>query len=152
MATGEPTSSSPLCRPPHRPELVSGFLTVRCRFAEYDFERLPVPNTGIFTLRAVHAEQSEEGRILRLTRVEAECSSCGRASDLSPGAGLTDLNGAGVLACPHCSTHQAISRARFEEFLRRFPSGLHQTSPKAAGTASNSVHSGAFEMTTGRAP
>jgi hypothetical protein len=70
-----------------------------------------VPNTGIFTLRAVHAEQSEEGLILRLTRVEAECSSCGRASDLSPSAGLTDLNGAGVLACPCCSTQQAVSRA-----------------------------------------
>ncbi|MBK0024686.1 hypothetical protein IAE57_00780 [Stenotrophomonas sp. S48] len=122
------------------------------RFAKYDFERLSVPNTGIFTLKTVDAEQSEEGRILRLTRVEAECSSCGRASDLSPGAGLTDLNGAGVLACPHCSTHQAISRARFEEFLRRFPSGLHQTSPKAVGTASNSVHSGPFGITTGPAP
>lgn len=111
-----------------------------------------MPNTGIFTLKAVDAEQSEEGRVMRLTRVAAECSSCGRASDLSPGAGLTDLNGAGVLACPHCSTHQAISRARFEEFLRRFPSGLHQTSPKAAGITSDSVHVGPFEMTTGPAP
>lgn len=111
-----------------------------------------MPNTGIFTLKAVAAEQSEEGRILRLTRVAAECSSYGRASDLSPGAGLTDLNGAGVLACPNCSTHQAISRARFEEFLRRFPSGLQQTAQKAVGMTNDSVHPGLFEMTTGPAP
>lgn len=111
-----------------------------------------MPNTGIFTLKAVDAEQSEEGRVVRLTRVEAECSSCGRASDLSAGAGLTDLNGAGVLACPYCSTHQAISRARFEEFLRRFPSGLHQTARNAADLVADSVHPGPSGMTSGPAP
>lgn len=121
-------------------------------FTEHDSETLSVPNTGIFTLKTVDAEQSEEGRILRLTRVEAERSSCERASDLSPGAGLTDLNGAGVLACPHCSTHQAISRARFEEFLRRFPSGLLQTARKAASVTADSVHPCPSGMTTGPAP
>lgn len=37
---------------------------------------------------------------------------------LSEGEGLVDVQGAGLLNCPHCGEHQAVSRARFEQFLQ----------------------------------
>lgn len=79
----------------------------------------PVANTGFFLLRFVNGELTSDGALARLHTVEATCSSCGLTSLLAPGEGLTDLEGAGVMVCPHCQNHQAVSRMRFEEFMKR---------------------------------
>lgn len=76
-------------------------------------------NTGFFLLRFVNGELTSDGALARLNSVEATCSSCGLTSLLAPGEGLTDLEGAGVMVCPQCENHQAVSRMRFEEFMKR---------------------------------
>ena len=76
-------------------------------------------NTGFFLLRFVNGELTSDGALARLHAVEATCSSCGKTSLLKPDDGLTDLDGAGVMVCPHCQNHQAVSRMRFEEFMKR---------------------------------
>jgi len=78
-----------------------------------------VANTGFFLLRFVNGELTSDGALARLHAVEATCSSCGETSLLKPDDGLTDLEGAGVMVCPHCQNRQAVSRMRFEEFLKR---------------------------------
>jgi len=70
-------------------------------------------------LRFVNGELTSDGALARLHAVEATCSSCGLTSLLAPGEGLTDLEGAGVMVCPHCQNHQAVSRMRLEEFKKR---------------------------------
>ncbi len=76
-------------------------------------------NTGFFLLRFVNGELTPEGALARLHAVHATCSNCSQNSVLKPGEGLTDLEGAGVMVCPHCQNRQAVSRMRFEEFMKR---------------------------------
>ncbi len=76
-------------------------------------------NTGFFLLRFVNGELTSDGALARLHAVEATFSSCGLTSLLATGEGMTDLEGAGVMVCPHCQNHQAVSRMRFEEFMKR---------------------------------
>ncbi len=76
-------------------------------------------DAGHFLLRFVNGELTSDGALARLHAVEATCSSCGLTSLLAPGEGLTDLEGAGVMVCPHCQNHQAVSRMRLEEFMKR---------------------------------
>lgn len=78
-------------------------------------------NTGLFRLRSLSAEMESGGTIRALHAVEAQCASCSLVCKLSLHHGLVNLAGAGVLVCPHCGSRQGISRARFEEFARRFP-------------------------------
>ncbi|NIJ70138.1 hypothetical protein [Xanthomonas sp. 60] len=81
-------------------------------------------NTGVFFLRAINAEFAENGTIRMLRQVTVQCAACSSDSTLDADHGLVDICGAGVLTCPACGSRQAISRLRFEEFIRRFPQGL----------------------------
>mgnify|MGYP000904827954 CR=1 FL=1 len=81
-------------------------------------------NTGVFYLRSVNAEFAENGDVRALHQVTVQCAACSSESILGADHGLVDIGGAGVLTCPACGSRQAISRLRFEEFIRRFPDGL----------------------------
>lgn len=72
-----------------------------------------------FLIRELRADVSREGEVLELQELDIQCLRCHQASTLSQGAGLVDLNGAGVLTCPGCGEHQAISRKRLEEVMAR---------------------------------
>lgn len=78
-------------------------------------------NTGSFLLRLVQGDLTTEGALTRLHAVQATCRACNHTSMLKAGAGLTDLRGAGILVCPCCHNRQAVSRMRFEEFVKRLP-------------------------------
>lgn len=81
-------------------------------------------NTGVFFLRSVNASVERNGCIQALHQVKVQCAACSSESTLACNNGLVDVGGAGVLTCPSCGSRQAISRLRFEEFIRRFPQGL----------------------------
>lgn len=77
-----------------------------------------------FLIKEVRADVSSEGEVLELQELDIQCLKCLQASTLSQGAGLVDLKGAGVLTCPGCGEHQAISRKRLEDVMvcmRRHP-------------------------------
>lgn len=83
-----------------------------------------VPNTGVFHLRSVSAEADGPETIRALRCVEVQCTACSTVSSLSEGSGLVDLGGAGILTCSTCGARQGVSRVRFEEFVKRFPTGV----------------------------
>lgn len=93
-----------------------------------------MPNTGVFHLRSVSAEVDASETIRALRHVEVQCTSCATVSCLSKGNGLVDLDGAGILTCTTCEARQGISRARFEEFVKRFPTGVFDSSDSAPPT------------------
>lgn len=81
-------------------------------------------DTGRFFLRSVSARFRDNDQIEALHEVKAECAGCALQSTLTHKHGLVDIEGAGVLTCPHCGQRQGISRNRFEEFVRRYPQGI----------------------------
>lgn len=93
-----------------------------------------MPNTGVFHLRSVSAEVDAPETIRSLRHVEVQCTACGTVSRLSEGDGLVDLAGAGILTCNTCGARQGISRARFEEFVKRFPTGVFGCADSAPPT------------------
>ena len=83
----------------------------------------PMPNTGQFYLVDVAGQADEAGRLLEVTSVQCRCLPCGWSFDALPGRGLIAIAGGAVLACPHCENRQAVSLARFSEFIDRVGSG-----------------------------
>lgn len=81
-------------------------------------------NTGRFVLRFVSGQIRDKCQIDALSEVIAECAGCAVQSILTHKRGLIDIEGAGVLICPHCGQRQGISRLRFEEFIQRYPQGI----------------------------
>jgi len=82
-----------------------------------------MPNTGQFYLMEVNGQANEVGQLLEVTRVQCRCLPCGWLFDALPGCGLIAIAGGAVLACPHCENRQAVSLARFSEFIERVGSG-----------------------------
>ncbi len=78
-----------------------------------------MPNTGQFYLQRVDGQANEAERLLEVTTVECSCLPCGRTFTAVPGQGLITVPGGAVLACPHCENRQAVSLARFSEFIAR---------------------------------
>lgn len=78
-----------------------------------------MPNTGQFYLLRVDGQADEAERLLEVTAVECSCLPCGWTFTASPGQGLITVPGGAVLACPHCENRQAVSLARFSEFITR---------------------------------
>ncbi|MGV6490599.1 hypothetical protein ACTUVK_002396 [Stenotrophomonas rhizophila] len=76
------------------------------------------PMTGKFLILGVRAEMADAQTIKVLQQLEVQCQSCMQECMLTEGEGLVDVQGAGLLSCPHCGEHQAVSRARFEQFLQ----------------------------------
>ncbi|WP_448129974.1 hypothetical protein [Stenotrophomonas rhizophila] len=84
-----------------------------------------MPNTGQFYLLRVDGQADEAERLLEVTAVECSCLPCGWTFTASPGQGLITVPGGAVLACPHCDNRQAVSLARFSEFIARVGSRSH---------------------------
>lgn len=82
-----------------------------------------MPNSGQFYLLHVDGQADEAGRLPEVTAVECSCLPCGWTFTASPGHGLIAVPGGAVLACPHCENRQAVSLARFSEFIARVGSG-----------------------------
>lgn len=81
-----------------------------------------MPNTGHFYLFNVTGQRDPSGHLLQVTLVECACLSCSRTFIGYPGHGLIDLERGAVVICPSCFSRQAISMARFDDFLvRRSP-------------------------------
>lgn len=79
---------------------------------------LSMPDTGSFILRFVEGELSSEGKLVRLTQVDAECAICSTTSTLVADGGLVDSGEEVTMVCPSCQAHQRVSPSRFERFLR----------------------------------
>ncbi|MDX3935661.1 hypothetical protein [Stenotrophomonas sp.] len=78
-----------------------------------------MPNTGQFYLLRIDGQADEAERLLEVTAVECNCLPCGWTFTAVPGQGLISVPGGAVLACPHCGNRQAVSLARFSEFIAR---------------------------------
>lgn len=78
-----------------------------------------MPNTGQFYLLRVDGQADEAERLLEMTAVECSCLPCGWIFTASPGQELTSVAGGAVLVCPHCENRQAVSLARFSDFIAR---------------------------------
>lgn len=94
-----------------------------------------MPNTGQFYLIDVDGQAGEVGRLLEVTRIQRRCLPCGWSFDALPGHGLIAIAGGAVLACPHCENRQAVSLARFSEFIDRVGSGSHPATVVADHTS-----------------
>lgn len=78
-----------------------------------------MPSTGHFYLLSVTGQRDSSGHLLQVTLVECKCLACSRTFRGYPGHGLIDLERGAVIICPACSRRQAISMARFDDFLVR---------------------------------
>lgn len=76
-------------------------------------------DTGLFLLSDVLSQKDEEGRLLQVTAVVCRCLTCSCHFTARPNQGLIDLERGAVLICPQCSQRQAISIARFADFLEK---------------------------------
>lgn len=76
-------------------------------------------DTGFFLLSDVHGQRDGEGRLLQVTAVVCRCLGCSCHFTARPNEGLIDLERGAVLICPKCSQRQAISIARFADFLEK---------------------------------
>lgn len=76
-------------------------------------------DTGLFLLSDVSGQEDGEGHLLQVTKVACRCLSCTCHFTARPGEGLIDLERGAVLICPKCSQRQAISIARFADFLEK---------------------------------
>lgn len=68
-----------------------------------------------FVIKGIRADLSESGGVSKLHELDIQCLRCLNLATVGQGSGLVDLDGAGVLTCPTCGEHQAISRKRLEE-------------------------------------
>ncbi|PJO53257.1 hypothetical protein CR156_14265 [Stenotrophomonas lactitubi] len=75
-------------------------------------------DTGLFLLSDVSGQEDGDGRLLQVTKVICRCLRCSGQFTARPNEGLIDLAGGAVLICPHCPQRQAISLARFSDFLK----------------------------------
>lgn len=85
-----------------------------------------MPDTGMFYLHTVRFSVDGDSPSPRraIEFVRAQCNECRGIFRASTPPLLENINGGGVvLVCPSCSARQAISIARFEEFVARFPMG-----------------------------
>jgi hypothetical protein len=90
-----------------------------------------MPNTGLFYLLEVNfAPCSRETKV---SLVRADCNSCHHMFTGREEPELHPIGASGaVLTCPRCGSRQAISGARFLEFLVRFPCGYPSRSTDAS--------------------
>lgn len=72
---------------------------------------------GKFLITDVQADMVDSVTVRSLKQVAVTCKACRHSAVLTPGHGLEDIGGGGVLTCPGCSAHQAVSRQRFEDML-----------------------------------
>ena len=76
--------------------------------------------TGLFQLIEVQGDMA--GAPPRFTRIRAAqvvCEGCRQFSYLTEFQGIHLIPGGAVISCPGCGARQAISNARFDEFLIR---------------------------------
>lgn len=105
-----------------------------------------MPHTGLFYLLDVigDASQGDPQALNRLDFVRAQCLQCHAILSLSGAPGLVNVaHGAAVLTCERCSNRQAISGARFADFVRRVHDGLIpvvRDIPPAPGASVQAVH------------
>lgn len=89
-------------------------------------EGTAMPNTGLFYLFEVEGNPSQATQATcgSIGRVVAQCLACQNIMRASKPPELLNIVGGGaVLQCPACPNRQAISGARFAEFMQRFPTG-----------------------------
>lgn len=94
-----------------------------------------MPNTGKFHLYEVGpAESAPDNAVYPpVGLVRAECLSCFSVFTVSEEPGLTNIPGGGAaVVCSRCGCRQAISGARFAEFMERFPTGSDAAARLAA--------------------
>lgn len=85
-----------------------------------------MPNTGKFYLYEVGSKDppDEHSSYPTIGVVRAECLSCHDVFSARDQPALTNIPGGGAaLTCGKCGTRQAISAARFADFMERFPTG-----------------------------
>lgn len=88
-----------------------------------------MPDTGMFFLYEVRCQRSIDsaGHHTVVKRVQAQCNGCRRAFKAESPPTLQNIaQGGAVLTCPACERRQAISIARFEEFVARFASSASE--------------------------
>lgn len=78
-------------------------------------------DTGMFLLRDVSGQEDGGGKLLQVTKVVCRCLACSCQFTARPNEGLIEIVGGAVLVCPRCPQRQAISLARFADFLEKSP-------------------------------
>lgn len=100
-----------------------------------------MPNTGLFYLLAVTGNPREATQTTcdAITTVRAECLSCHDLLCISEPPWLVNISGgAAAIQCPKCGIRQAISAARFADFIERFPAGAELEAEVGAPSAAAS--------------
>lgn len=97
-----------------------------------------MPDTGMFYLYEVafHPDTGPQSAPQSIEFIRAECNGCRRMFQARSAPLLENVAGGGaVLSCPSCGERQAISIARFVDFVARFPHG-NVDSHRAAAVSS----------------
>lgn len=85
-----------------------------------------MPDTGMFYLYEVGCRPFVDSpkQVTSIDFVRASCNRCRRVFYACDPPHIKNIaEGGAVLRCPACGNHQAISIARFEEFVARFSNG-----------------------------
>lgn len=85
-----------------------------------------MPNTGLFYLYEVvgNPSQATQTSCSAIESVRAECLACHHVFWATEAPALINISGGGAaLICPKGDSRQAISGARFADFVARFPVG-----------------------------
>jgi hypothetical protein len=99
-----------------------------------------MPNTGLFYLFEVEGNPSQASQSTcgSLSRVAAQCLACNNIMRATKPPELLNIAGGGaVLQCPACPNRQAISGARFADFMQRFPTSKLTGRAPGKGQAAN---------------
>ncbi len=95
-----------------------------------------MPNTGLFYLYEVTGTPSDatETSCGSIKAVRAECLACRHVFLAEEPPALLNISGGGAaLQCPACPNRQAVSGARFADFVERFPQGNVHRAPTVTG-------------------
>lgn len=99
-----------------------------------------MPDTGVFYLFEVCCSPTKPARdaFPEIEFVRAQCNPCRNIFKATEPPGLDAIDGGGAaITCPKCGARQAISGARFAEYMQRFPSGNCDTYRAASGDAAS---------------
>lgn len=99
-----------------------------------------MPDTGLFYLFEVCCSPTKlpGNAFPEVEFVRAQCHPCRNIFKATELPSLKAIDGGGAaITCPKCGARQAISGARFAEYMERFPSGNCDTYRANSGDAAS---------------
>lgn len=100
-----------------------------------------MPDTGLFYMFEVCCSPTKTAQHAypEIEFIRVQCSTCRHIFRATEPPSLEAFDGGGAaITCPQCGKRQAISGARFAEYMERFPSGNCEEYRATSGDAASS--------------